>query len=98
MGGLFFNSTVPLLFEMAVESVYPISEAVAIIIMLFLSSVFYSISTITFMFPGANTTWMNWSTVLSCGICVPGLVIYKAKFKRLDVDEDFTHGYSKTSK
>jgi len=95
MGGLFFNGTTPLLFEMAIETVYPIGEALTSVMLLKGGNVIYLIFCILFMFPGTSTAWMNWSTVFSCGICVPGLVIYKAKFKRLDLDENFTGESSK---
>jgi hypothetical protein len=33
-----------------------------------------------------DVEWMNWATVVSNGLCVPGLLVYKNKFKRLELD------------
>ena len=86
LGGLFFNGTTPLLFEMAIETVYPIAEGMTAVLLLVGGYVFYLVFVVVFMFPGTDVAWMNWATVVFNGICVPGLLIYKTKFTRLDLD------------
>jgi FLVCR family MFS transporter len=86
MSGLFFNGTTPLLFEMTIEAVYPVAEGVTAILLLVIAYVVYLVFVIAFMFPAMNVAWMNWATVVFNGLCVPGLLVYKNKFKRLDLD------------
>lgn len=95
MGGLFFNGTTPLLFEMAIESVYPLSGCLTAVMLLVGGYIVYLSFTVVFMFPGMNVEWMNWATVVFNAICVPGLLIYKAKFTRLDLDEKSSGDLSK---
>lgn len=52
LGGLFFNATTPLLFELAIESVYPIAEALPAIMLLVPGFIVYFLFGIAFMFPG----------------------------------------------
>uniref|UniRef100_A0A6P8HA50 Solute carrier family 49 member 4-like n=1 Tax=Actinia tenebrosa TaxID=6105 RepID=A0A6P8HA50_ACTTE len=85
-GGLFFNVTTPLMFEMAVETVYPIAEGLTAILLLCIGYSVYLIIIITFMFPVMNVKWINWATVILNGLCVPGLMVYKNKFRRLDLE------------
>jgi hypothetical protein len=86
LGGLFFNATTPLLFEMAVEAVYPLAEGLTAILLLVITSILYLVFSIAFMFPAMDVEWLNWATVVFNGLCVLGLLVYKNKFKRLDLD------------
>ena len=38
------------------------------------------------MLPHSDVRWMNWVTVGDLGVCVLGLLIYREKYTRLDLD------------
>ena len=39
------------------------------------------------MLPHSDVRWMNWVTVCSLGASVFGLLIYREKYTRLEIDE-----------
>ncbi|XP_048585396.1 solute carrier family 49 member 4 isoform X2 [Nematostella vectensis] len=90
VGGLFFNGTTPLMFELAMECVYPVAEGITAVLLLVAGNVIYLAFQVAFMFPGVSVKWMNWFTVVATGICVPALLFYKGKMSyfKLGLDED----------
>jgi hypothetical protein len=71
---------------MAVEAVYPVAEGLTAILLLVFAYAVFLAFLIAFMFPAMDVEWMNWATVVFNGLCVPGLLMYKNKFKRLELD------------
>ncbi|RMX42844.1 hypothetical protein pdam_00005147 [Pocillopora damicornis] len=82
-----FCGTVPLIMELAAECTYPVAEGITSGVMVLSVYVINLIFFIAFMFPQASPRWMNWLLVSSTVVCIPLIAVYKAKYKRLDVDE-----------
>ena len=78
----------PLLFELAVEVTYPVPEVFSTVFLTLLSSGVSVIFFLVFLFPNMDVRWMNWVFVGSVASCVPGLLLFKAKYRRLDFDVD----------
>ncbi len=81
------NGAIPLFFELSVEASYPVAEGVNTGFMTFSNNVYCLIFLSLPMLPGIGTRWMNWALVGSCGICIPMMLFFKEKHKRLAVDE-----------
>ena len=79
-------ATAPLLLEQAVECTYPEPEMLSTSFMSLTSSVVSLVCNIVFIFPNMDVRWINWLYAGSIAICVPGLLIYQAKYTRLDID------------
>eukprot|EP00794_Sanderia_malayensis_P018065 gene18065-19874_t len=86
LGGLCLNGAIPLFFELSVESSYPVAEGVNTGFMTFSNNIYCLIFLSLPMVPGMGTKWMNWALVGSCGICIPMMLFFKEKHKRLAVD------------
>lgn len=84
--GLLFNATIPLLFELIMECVYPVGEGTAAGVGLILGNAVIFVFDAAFMFPMSNVEWMNWVSVGGIAICVPLLLAYKSQYRRLDLD------------
>lgn len=84
--GLLFNGTIPLVFELIMECVFPIGEGTSVGIGLLLGNSVIFIFDAAFMFPVSDVQWMNWVSVGGIAVCVPLLLVYKAQFRRLDMD------------
>ena len=84
--GLFYNGSLPLFFELAMECVYPVAEGLTGGILITVGNVVLLFFYAAFMLPQSNVSWMNWVTVAGIGISVPGLMIYREKYTRLSLD------------
>ena len=78
----------PLLFELALECVYPFGEGIASAILITAGNVVFLFFYVAFMLPHSDVRWMNWVTVLGLRVCVLGLLIYQEKYTRLDLDTE----------
>ena len=87
-GGLVYNGTLPLFFELAMECVYPVGEGIAGGILITAGNVVLLLFYIAFMLPHSDVRWMNWVTASGLGVCVIGLLMYREKYTRLDLDTD----------
>ncbi|XP_073245617.1 solute carrier family 49 member 4 homolog [Porites lutea] len=85
-GGLVYNGTLPLFFELAMECVYPFGEGIAGSLLVTMGNVVLMLFYIAFMLPHSDVRWMNWVTVTGLGVCVLGLLIYREKYTRLEID------------
>ena len=85
-GGLVYNGTLPLFFELAMECVYPFGESIAGSLLVTMGNVVLMLFYIAFMLPHSDVRWMNWVTVTGLGVCVLGLLIYREKYTRLEID------------
>ena len=86
IGGLCLNGAIPLFFELSVEASYPVAEGINTGFMTFSNNVYCLIFLTLPMIPGINTTWMNWALVGSCVVCIPMMLFFKERHKRLAVD------------
>ena len=90
-GGFVYNGTLPLFFELAMECVYPVGEGIAGGILVTVGNFVLLFFYVAFMVPNSDARWMNWVTVVGLGLCVVGLLIYREKYTRLDLDS-YTNG------
>ena len=86
-GGLFFNSAIPLFIELTMECAYPVGEGLASSLNMTMTNIIGLFFYIPFMLPHSDVRWMNWVTVCSLGASVLGLLIYREKYTRLEIDE-----------
>ncbi|CAH1780391.1 unnamed protein product [Owenia fusiformis] len=81
------NSPQALMFELICQVCYPIGEATAsgilCIIFNFVAIIFLILASIEIL----GTAWLNWSLLVSVGVCVPPLALVSVNFKRLEVDK-----------
>ncbi len=71
VGTIFSNSTIPLFYEMAVESVYPIAEGLTTSTLTTMNNLGCLLFLLVQNIPRVGTRWMNWAMT---GACVAGLV------------------------
>ena len=88
--GFAFNGTLPLLFELAVECVYPIGEGIAGGIILQAISVVLLFFDVAFMLPHSDIKGMNWVLTSVYGVGVIGVLSFREKYTRLDLDTQMT--------
>ncbi|EDO47735.1 predicted protein, partial [Nematostella vectensis] len=86
LGGFFVNGSIPLFFELGVESTYPIAEGITSGCLTFSNNFLQVIFYIFPMVPRFGTWWINWAALISCGTSIPLLVVWKAKYYRSAVD------------
>ena len=97
-GGLFYNGTLPLFLELAVDCVYPVTEGMTGVTIMTVGNFILLVFYVVFMLPNSNVSWMNWVTVAGMAVCVPGLLIYKERYSRLDMDTADHDGDDATDK
>lgn len=86
LGGFFVNGSIPLFFELAVESTYPIAEGITAGCLTFSNNFLQVVFYIFPMVPGFGTRWINWVAFASCVISIPLLAVWKAKYYRSQID------------
>lgn len=86
VGGLCINGSLPLFFELAVESSYPVAEGINTGAMTFLKNIIGVIFLSLPLIPNVGTSWMNWFLVATCALCIPIMIIFKEQYKRLEID------------
>ncbi|XP_077993120.1 solute carrier family 49 member 4 homolog [Glandiceps talaboti] len=84
--GFVINGAIPLFYEAAVESTYPIAEGITTITMTWLNNLFGLIFFAILMIPSTGTSWMNWCMMGAIGISFPLLLLFREKYNRLSVD------------
>ena len=87
-GGLLFNGTTPLVFELIMECVFPVGEGTSAGIGLILVNTVILFFDVTFMSPITDVRWMNWVCVGGITVCVPLLLLYKTQYRRLDLERE----------
>ena len=88
LSGLLFNCTIPLVFELIMECVFPVGEGSSVGMGLVLGNVVIFLFDLTFMFPTSDVQWMNWVCAVGITVCVPLLLLYKSQYRRLDLDTE----------
>jgi MFS family permease len=94
--GFFTNISIPLQYEILVETVYGVmSEAAAVAAVACTSTI---VQIILLSFPskiGGSTIWMNWACLISYLVSWAMLVLFKVDYKRLEVDTQTGRGGAK---
>ena len=83
---------IPLFFEIGVECTYPVNEGICTGFMIMLGNVGLLLFYIVFMFSNIDLRWVNWVACGSVGICIPGMLVYRERYARLDVDTGIGDG------
>ena len=86
VGGLCLNGSIPLFFELAVESSYTVAEGINTGAMTFSNNVYCLIFLSLPLIPGVGTAWMNWFLVGSCLMCIPTMMLFKERYRRSELD------------
>ncbi|XP_062521350.1 solute carrier family 49 member 4-like isoform X2 [Corticium candelabrum] len=89
LGGLFINGAVPLFYELAVESTYPIAEGTTTGILTMMSNLGCVIFLLMPMFSQLKNSmdkWMNPSMAAACLVCIPIMLLFRAQYQRLSID------------
>lgn len=86
VGGLCLNGSIPLFFELAVESSYPVAEGINTGAMTFSNNIYCLIFLSLPLIPNLGTAWMNWFLVASCVLCIPTMLLFKERYRRLELD------------
>lgn len=86
LGGLFVNGTIPLFFELAVESTYPVAEGITSGFLTFSNNFLQMIFYIFPMLPNFGLKWINWCTFVTTSLCIPLLMLWRQRRYRSDVD------------
>lgn len=87
LGGFFVNGTIPLFFELAVESTYPVAEGITSGFLTFSNNFLQIIFYIFPMIPNFGLKWINWCTFVTTALCVPLLMIWRQRRYRSTIDE-----------
>lgn len=88
LGGFFVSGTIPLFYELTVESTYPIAEGITTGLLTLINNSFTVIFLIILMVPGVGTVWMNWCMFGACAGCIPVLLGFHENYRRLSIDKE----------
>ena len=87
LGGMFLNGTIPLFYELAMETVYPIPEGGAAGLLMLsqnaLQSVFLAVPTSRI----GGVMWMNWTLAGTLPLFTVLMWLFKEQYLRSDIDE-----------
>ncbi|KAM7447983.1 Solute carrier 49 member 4 [Porites harrisoni] len=86
LGGCFINGSIPLFYELTIETTYPIAEGIPMAVVTTSNHVACLLFLAALMIPGIGTMWMNWCMVGICAGCIPLLLLFKEKYSRLQLD------------
>lgn len=87
LGGFFTNGSIPLFFEMAVETAYPVAEGITSVFLISCANVPQLIFYIFPMLPNFGLKWINWCILVTYAACVPLLALWKERYYRSEVDD-----------
>jgi len=95
VSGLFVNAPIPLFFELAVETAYPVIPEGATcggltLVLTLVQVMFLAVSSVM---PSSDATevnqtaWMNWLLMIASPAAAACLALFKVEYARLDADE-----------
>ncbi|XP_064594844.1 solute carrier family 49 member 4 homolog isoform X1 [Liolophura sinensis] len=85
-GNTLITAGVPLIYELACEITFPISESVTTSALAMYNNVAGLIFLLVMMIPNINVSWTNWCVLGTVLFCVPLLLLLRDRYKRLDMD------------
>ena len=87
LGGFFTSGSIPLFFEMAVETAYPVAEGITSCVL----KMSYTIPLLLFyifpLFPKFGLKWINWCAFAAYAACIPLLALWRERYYRTEVDD-----------
>ncbi|NWW29571.1 DIRC2 protein, partial [Panurus biarmicus] len=84
--GIFLNSSVPIFFELFVETVYPVPEGISCGVVTFLSNVFMGVLLFFLTFYHTEFSWFNWCLPGSCLLSLLLILCFRESYDRLYLD------------
>ena len=87
LGGFFANGAVPLFFEMAVETAYPVAEGITSGFLTMSCNVLMLVFYIFPLLPKFGLKWINWCALATYTACVPLLALWRERYHRLEADD-----------
>ncbi|XP_029461077.1 solute carrier family 49 member 4 isoform X1 [Rhinatrema bivittatum] len=84
--GVFLNSSIPIFFELFMETVYPIPEGISCGFVTFLSNVFMGVLLAFLTFYHTELSWLNWCLTGSCLLSLLLVLCFRESYDRLYLD------------
>ncbi|CAH1773314.1 unnamed protein product [Owenia fusiformis] len=92
--GVFINGGIPLLYELACETCFPVAEGITGGMLTGLNTTIGMIFLLLLFIPNIGAVWMNWCLLGSCVLSIPLLLSVTANYARLDIDKKNQSGIS----
>lgn len=87
LAGFFTNGTIPLFFEMAVETAYPVAEGITSGFVTVAANLLQLVFYIFPMLPNFGLKWINWCIFVTYALSVPLLALWRERYYRSEVDD-----------
>lgn len=84
--GIFINSSVPIFFELFIETVYPVPEGITCGVVTFLGNLVTGLLLFFLTFYCTEVSWLNWCLVGSCLFSLVLLLFFRETYDRLYLD------------
>ena len=91
LAGFFTNGTIPLFFEMAVETAYPVAEGITSGFVTVAANLLQLVFYIFPMLPNCGLKWINWCIFITYALSVPLLALWRERYYRSEVDDQDKH-------
>ncbi|XP_030642774.1 solute carrier family 49 member 4 [Chanos chanos] len=84
--GIFINSSVPIFFELFIETVYPVPEGITCGVVTFLGNLFTGLLLFFLTFYFTELSWLNWCLTGSCIFSLILVLLFRESYDRLYLD------------
>ncbi|KAK1797905.1 hypothetical protein P4O66_007956 [Electrophorus voltai] len=84
--GIFVNSSIPIFFELFMETVYPVPEGITCGVVTFLSNLFTGLLLFFLTFLSTELSWLNWCVAGSCLFSLLLVILFRESYDRLYLD------------
>ncbi|XP_007227988.2 solute carrier family 49 member 4 [Astyanax mexicanus] len=84
--GIFINSSIPIFFELFIETVYPVPEGITCGVVTFLSNLFTGLLLFFLTFYFTELSWLNWCLTGSCLFSLLLVLLFRESYDRLYLD------------
>uniref|UniRef100_A0A3Q2VF24 Solute carrier family 49 member 4 n=1 Tax=Haplochromis burtoni TaxID=8153 RepID=A0A3Q2VF24_HAPBU len=84
--GIFINSSVPIFFELFIETVYPVPEGITCGVVTFLGNLVTGLLLFFLTFYCKDVSWLNWCLTGSCLFSLVLILFFRESYDRLYLD------------
>ncbi|CAL8267524.1 unnamed protein product [Lota lota] len=84
--GIFINSSVPMFFELFIETVYPVPEGITCGVVTFLGNLVMGMLLFFLTFYCTDLSWLNWCLTGSCLFSLVLILFFRESYDRLYLD------------
>ncbi|XP_074514061.1 solute carrier family 49 member 4 [Sebastes fasciatus] len=84
--GIFINSSVPIFFELLIETVYPVPEGITCGVVTFLGNLVTGLLLFFLTFYCTDLSWLNWCVTGSCLFSLVLILFFRESYDRLYLD------------